>query len=57
MGNRQKAEIVTYDIGMEALPRWQLYWGQIHRFLRMLHSISVQNRISAARPISKGHNF
>jgi hypothetical protein len=43
MGNRQKAEKVSYDVGMEGFLILHSNWDQKFRFLRIL--LSVQNRI------------
>jgi hypothetical protein len=43
MGSHQKAEIVTYDVGMEGSLRWQLDWGHNRRFLRTLKSAQPKN--------------
>jgi hypothetical protein len=51
MGNRQKAEKISYNISMEGFLRWPLNWHQSRRFFRMFNS--AQDRIIAADQLSK----
>jgi hypothetical protein len=55
MNSHQKAEEVSYDVGIEGFLRGHSIWGQKSRILRICNS--VQNRVSAAQPMSKTHIF